>query len=150
MTLTNMKIKTRLGLGFCLVLLIMMLMVLANFTRLRNIQEFNSKIIDKDFVKLEAVNNVNLGSKANARRILELLLASDPSKRKHIEERIEANKKMVSDGLEILETLVYLPEGKILLAKIKETRVTYVASYSKVSKLVDEGKIDEATAVVTS
>ena len=150
MTLTNMKISTRLGFGFGLVLLMMIIMIVINFVRLKNIEEASTKIIDKDFVKLEAVNHVNLSTRANARRILELLVTSDPSKRKHIQERIEVNKKTISDALEVLDALVYLPEGKAFLAKIKETRANYVASFSKVNKLVEEGKNDEAINMMSS
>ena len=150
MTLTNMKISTRLGLGFGLVLFMMTIMIIINFARLKNIEEANTKIIDKDLVKLEAANNVSLGARANARRTLELLVTSDPSKRKHIQERIEVNKKTITDALEILDALVYLPEGKALVAKIKETRANYVASFSKVKQLVEDGKNDEAINVMTS
>ena len=133
MTMANMKISTRLGLGFGLVLFMMTMMIIINFARLKNIEEANTKIIDKDLVKLEAANNVNLCARANARRTLELLVTSDPSKRKHIQERIEVNKKTITDALEILDALVYLPEGKALVAKIKETHANYVASFSNIN-----------------
>ena len=150
MTLTHMKISTRLSLGFGLILSMMTIMVFINFFRLQSIEEINEKIIDKDIVKLEAANAVNLGTRANARRTLELLVTSDLTRRKIIQERIEFNKKTIADAMEILDTLVYLPEGKALVAKIKETRANYVASFSVVKKLVDEGKNDEAISKMTS
>lgn len=70
--------------------------------------------------------------------VLELLFTPDKSKIGKINSQIDANKKTITAALETLDQLLYLPEGKAMLAAIKEKRARYVASFSSVGKLLNE------------
>ncbi len=148
----NMKVGTgtRLSVGFGLVLSMLVIIIAIAFIRFSSIGEINDKIIEKDWVKAEAANTINATTRDNARRTMELLIAADAAQLGKIHERIDANKKTISAALDTLEKLIYLPEGKELLARIKEARVKYVTSFSKVSKLLNEGKKDEAISLMTT
>ena len=141
----TMKVGTRLTIGFGLVLSILLISIAITVMRFSSIGVINDKMIEKDWVKAEATNTINALTKDNARRTLELLIVTDAAQIGKIHERIEVNKKTISDAMGTLDKLVYLPEGKEMLARIKGARGKYVASFSKVSKLRDEGKKDEAT-----
>jgi methyl-accepting chemotaxis protein len=140
----NLNVGVRLGVGFGLVLNLLAVLVVVGLTRVGSIDAATSTMIDKDWVKAEAANAISSASRANARRTMELLLVQDKASRAHILDRIEANRNTVNEALARLDQLVYLPEGKSLLATIKEQRAAYVASFTQVAKLVDEGKHDEA------
>ncbi|MFI4941266.1 MAG: methyl-accepting chemotaxis protein [Burkholderiales bacterium] len=144
MKATNMKVSTRLGIGFGLVLLMMAIMIVVAVAKFVGIGEINNRIIEKDWVKADAVNTINERTRANARSSMELLITTDKAQADKIRERIEANKKTISDAIGTLDKLIYMQEGKDLLAKIKEARATYVASFTKVDNLAAEGKKDEA------
>jgi methyl-accepting chemotaxis protein len=144
METTKMKVSTRLSIGFGLVLLMMSIIIIFALIRFSDVAEINSRIIEKDWVKAEAANTINAKTRANARRTMELLVASDSAEIAKIEERIEANKKDISEALDTLDKLIYKQEGKDLLAKIKDARANYVGSFTKVNKLVKEEKRDEA------
>ena len=146
----TMKVGTRLSAGFGLVLSMLVISIVIALMRFSSIGEINDKIIEKDWVKAEAANTINAMTRDNARRTMELLIATDAAQLGKIHERIDANKKTISDALGILDKLIYLPEGKELLTRIKEARVNYVTSFSKVSKLLDDGKKDEATTLMTT
>ena len=146
--LKNMTLGTRLGAGFATVLALTAIMITLAIMRFVSVGELSDKIITKDWVKADAAATINATTRANARRTLELLLVTDQVAVAKIHERIDGNKKQISEALETLDKLVYAPEGKKILAGIKESRVAYVASFSKVDKMVAEGKRDEATKLM--
>ncbi|MEP7295594.1 MAG: methyl-accepting chemotaxis protein [Burkholderiales bacterium] len=148
MALKQMKLGTRLGSGFAAVLALMALMIGLALARFSSVGESSDKIITKDWVKAEAAADIDATTRANARRTLELLLVTDKGEVDKIHQFIDANKKKISESLAILERLVHTPEGQALLAKIKDARASYVASFGKVDKLVGDGKRDEASKLM--
>jgi methyl-accepting chemotaxis protein len=150
MKFNDLRIGVRLGIGFGLLMAMMLFMALTSVVRLTELNEINDRIIEKDWVKSEAANVINATTRANARRTMELVIADTPEQVIKIKQSIEINKKTIADALEVLEKLIYLPEGKAMVVKLREARTRYVASFSKVAKLVDEGKRDEAITVLNS
>ncbi len=150
MAFNGLKIGVRMGAGFGLLILMMLVMALVSVMRFGDVAEINDRIIEKDWVKAEAANVINATTRANARRTMELVIATDPQQINSVKQNIETNKKTISAALDTLESLIYLPEGKALVARLKEARGKYVASFSKVAKLVDEGKRDEAITVLNA
>ena len=118
----NMKVGTRLGTGFGLVLLMMAVLIVTGLISLADIGEMNKQIVEKDWVKMEAVNTINATTRSNANRTMELLIAPDKAQSDKIYEQIEVNKKMINDSLQTLDELMYTPEGRALLSRIKEAR----------------------------
>jgi len=150
MNFETMKVGTRLGVGFGLVLLMMAILIGLALVRFASIGEINNKIIEKDWVKADAANTINLATRANARRTMELLIMTDTAHVAKIYERIEANKKSIDAAVETLGQLIYTPQGKDLLAKTKEARAKYAASFGKVVQLLGEGKRDEAIGLMNA
>jgi methyl-accepting chemotaxis protein len=150
MSLTNMKIGARLGVGFGLVMVLMVTLIVVGLIRLAGIGKINDRIIDKDWVKTDAAQTINAVTRTNARRTMELFITSDNDKVSSIYQSIDANKKTIDKALETLDKLVYEPEGKALLAHIKESRAAYVTSFSNVARLLAEGKRDEAASMMSS
>ncbi len=150
MGFNNLKIGIRLGAGFGILIAMMLLMALVSVVRFSELADINDRIIEKDWVKAESANVINATTRANARRTMELVLATSPEQISTIKQSIEANKKTIAEALETLEKLIYLPEGKALVVKLKEARGKYVASFTKVANLVDEGKREEAITLVSS
>jgi methyl-accepting chemotaxis protein len=148
MNIANLKIGTRLGGGFGLVLLLMTALILIALTRLAHIGEATAKMIEKDWVKAEAINTVDTMTRANARRTLELFVTEDPARATAVRARIADNKKAIDDALQTLGDLIYTDEGKADLGRLKEVRAQYVASFTKVLRLLADGKRDEALKTV--
>ncbi|MBC7681522.1 MAG: MCP four helix bundle domain-containing protein [Ferruginibacter sp.] len=146
--LSRLKIGPRLGLAFASVLLLTALMLLIAITRINALGQSSDTLIQKDWVKAEAAATLNASIRANARRTMELFFATDASQTDKIHQFIEGNKKRVVESLTTLDKLVESPEGKSVLAKVKESRAAYVASFSKVDKLLQAGQRDEAITVL--
>jgi methyl-accepting chemotaxis protein len=147
-TLNGMKLGTRLGVGFGTVLLLMAIMIAAATARFGSVGESSDKIITKDWVKADAAANIYAFTRANGHRVLELVLTTDKGHRDTIRQRMEENKKQVTDRIELLDKLIYSAEGKALLAKVKDARASFAVSFGKVDALVASDKHDEAMTLV--
>ena len=88
-----MKIGARLTMSFGLVLILMAVLVVIGLMRFSAIEEINSRIVEKDWVKADAAATINAMTRANARRTLELFLITDPAEVAKIREHIASNKK---------------------------------------------------------
>lgn len=143
----NLKIGVRLSIGFGLLILMMLGMGAAGLQRFAEVNAVNTRIIEKDWVKAEAANVINASTRANARNTMELLIAEDATQAGRVKQSIETNKQVISAALDTLKLLIYLPEGKALLATLAERRGIYVASFSKVLKQIDAG--DKTGAIRT-
>jgi methyl-accepting chemotaxis protein len=150
MNFKDWKIGTRLGLGFGLLILMLLGAIAAAMLRFAQVGEINTRIIEKEWVKADAANLINATTRANARRTMELIIVADVAQLATIKERIAQNKKAIDEALQTLDQLIYLPEGKALLADLKERRGKYVQSFSKVARLMEEGNKDEATRIMNA
>jgi methyl-accepting chemotaxis protein len=148
MRVSNLKIGFRLGGGFGLVLLLMSVLIGVAVVRLSAIGDDTSRMVQQDWVKAEAVTSIDTLTRANARRTLELFVTDDPARLSNARARIADNKKAIDDALQTLDRLVATDQGKEALEKLKQDRAQYVVSFQKVSKLLTDGKRDEALKVV--
>ena len=140
----NMKVSARLGLGFGLLLVTMVVMIAVTLLQLSGIGKINDHVIGEDLVKTNAANTINILTQANGRSIIELLITNDKLHMQDINRQIDANKQSITDALGVLERLIKRPEGKAFLAQIKQLRGQYVASFTRVSKLLEQNKKDDA------
>lgn len=146
--LKNARIGIRLGASFGLVLMLMAMLIVVGLNRMTSIGEINDSIVHKEWVKSDAAQTINAMTRANARRTMELFITSDGDKAASIYRKIEDNKKTIDNALETLNQLVDQSEGRATLARIKESRAAYVASFSKVAQLLRDDKRDEAASTM--
>ncbi|MBP8204413.1 MAG: MCP four helix bundle domain-containing protein, partial [Giesbergeria sp.] len=148
--MSDWKIGTRLGLAFGLLIVMMLGVVVIGLVRFGTVGTVNSRIIEEDWVKAEAANVIDTTTRANARRTMELVLATDAQHLQAIKAAIATNKKTIDEAVATLDKLVHLPEGKALLAQLKDKRGQYVQSFTRVIGLVDGGARDDAIALIKS
>ncbi|GIZ50210.1 methyl-accepting chemotaxis protein [Noviherbaspirillum aridicola] len=144
MKLRDLKLGTRLGLGFGLVLLLMVALVAIALIYFQGIGRMTSDMIEKDWLKAEAAHTVNATVRANARRTMELFVVTEQAQRDRVLAKIEENKKTITDALTTLDRLVERADAKAILVRIREERAQYVKSFTQVSKLIAEDRRDEA------
>jgi methyl-accepting chemotaxis protein len=150
MKFSNLKIGIRLATAFGLILAAMTLIVAVAQMAFVQVGEINQRIIEKDWVKAEAANFIRAATRDNAQHTMELLIATDPAHMEEAKRVIAKNKQAITEALQTLDQLVYVPKGKELLAQVKEARGKYVISFSKVAQLMDEGRKDEAIALMNT
>jgi len=138
------------GLGFGLLIVMLLGMMLVSVLRLQEISALTDHIVENDWVKAEAANVINATTRANGRRTMELVLANDPVHVAGVKAAIELNKKTIGLALETLDHIIDLPEERLLITQLKEARAKYVQSFSRVTQLVGEGQRDQAIALLNA
>ncbi|TKC87844.1 HAMP domain-containing protein [Trinickia terrae] len=146
----NLKIGVRLGAGYGVVMLLLAILVAVGLNRLASIGGLNEQIVQKEWVKADTAQVINARMSARAQATMQLLITNDPGKVAVIHHEIEDNKAVMDRALGTLDTLVDEPEGKALLARIKEQRAAYVVSFRKVAQLLAQGSRDQATALMNT
>jgi len=139
MIFSHLKIGARLGIAFGAVLLLMAILIGIGLQRLSSIGSLTGVLLDKDWVKAEAAATVSSTTRANSALTLELFTTTDKMRIAEINREIDADKKTISTALETLDKLLYTENGKALLARVIEQRKAYVASFSRIVKMLDAG-----------
>lgn len=143
----RMTIAVRLSLGFGLFFIMLLAAVMLGLSRLESVGSTVERIVTKDWQKTVLANDAIDLMNANARETFLLFMVQD---RGAVKQRISANVQKITAKLEELEKLLYKPEGKAMLADIREKRKTYVASFTAVAKLLEAGKDSEASKLMAS
>jgi methyl-accepting chemotaxis protein len=148
--LHNLRLGTRLGIGFAAVLALLVLSIATAVLGFNRVDQAAEKNVSVDLAKSDAVATLNVATRDNARRTMELFFAADAAHAGRVQAAIEDNKKKVAGALETLERLAYTARGKELIQDIKTARMAYVASFTKVNQLMAEGQREEASRLLMS
>ena len=148
--MNNLKIGTRLGGGFGLVLLMMTALIVIGVLQLTHISTIVGSLVQEDWVKEEQANVISSNARENNNLVLELFVFRDEASLERIRQGMETHKKNISSAIEVLDKLITRPDGIQLLEKLKESRAAYVATFSKVDQLLVTGKKDEAVKLMQS
>ena len=139
-----MRIKTRLGLGFGLLIAMMLALVVVGLQSLTSVAGSNKRLIEEDWVKADAANTLSSIALANGRRTLEILTAPTDTHRAQMRAEIAGGREKFVQAFKTLQDKVALPEARALLKQAEEARARYVTSQAKFNTLVDEGRLEEA------
>lgn len=146
MIMQNLKLKVgpRLTAGFGALAALLVVVGAVGFYGMYAGNESVRGIIDKEWAKSARVHQLLTLAGANQDATFKLALTKDPAARAKLVEAIALRKKQIDDLFTDVEARLYKDEGKARLAKMKEARKPYVATFAQVAELTDEGKFDEA------
>ncbi|MGE4439170.1 methyl-accepting chemotaxis protein [Achromobacter sp.] len=140
----NSSIGTRLTLGFGTVLaLLLALAGLAQY-ELTHIGGINQAITEQTWAKANAINIIDVTTRANARANLELIVNTDPRTAEALFARIDTNRKAIDQALETLRPLFRTEEERQKLRLLEDVRGRYVKSFQGVGALLKRGERDAA------
>jgi methyl-accepting chemotaxis protein len=148
MSFKNTRVVTRLSLGFGVVLILLVSVIAIATLRLGELGSISRRVIDEGMVKNAAAALINSTTKENARRTMELFFITDLVRTNQTYAFIDANKKTIAASLQTLDRLETSTEGRALLARIGQTRSSYVASFDKVTQLLRAEDRAEASLVL--
>uniref|UniRef100_Q47GY2 Histidine kinase, HAMP region:Bacterial chemotaxis sensory transducer n=1 Tax=Dechloromonas aromatica (strain RCB) TaxID=159087 RepID=Q47GY2_DECAR len=140
----NLKIGTRLGLGFGFVLILLTAISVISYTRLGTLNESINDMVSDKFPKTvianDIVNNINLV----ARAIRNAALVKRPEDVSKELDRVADARKKITESFAKLEKLILSEEGKKTLAKATEARKAYLGDQEAALELLKASKKDEA------
>lgn len=148
MTLTNMKIGLRLGLGFALILILLALVAGVGITRMALIEEHLDDIVNDNNVKTRLVNEMNESTHIVSRVIRTIILLTDQSQEAEQMKKIINAREKYNKAWEALQKFPASEKGKAIRAKIAEDMVAARALNQKVLDLASADKDKEATELL--
>lgn len=146
----NMKIGTKLGLGFGIVLVFLSAIAVMGITRLGDANDAISNIGDDQFPKVLFVTEIKDLANDTRSGIRNLMLTTDMAENEMLKKRFITNRNAQEAIYKKLDEMVSSATGKALLAQLKQARDVYNASSNKVIALALENKNEEAYALLKS
>jgi methyl-accepting chemotaxis protein len=148
MASANMKVGTRLGLGFGAVILLLVIIAGMSIREIRGLgNDIDGMVTDK-FPKTVMANNILDNINVIARAMRNSLLETDNTKIAKELERIEEARGDIKKNIDELEKTVASPTGKALFAKIVDARQKYIGGQNKFIELEKAGNYDEAKTLL--
>ncbi len=148
--LNNLKIGTRLALGFGLMLLLLASISFLALSRMSSLNEGVDKVVNDRYPKTELANAIIDNINVIARAMRNTLLIDDATAVKQELARIESSREQIKTGLAELGKTINSAEGKAKLAGVTQARAKYVENQDTFLRLVGEGRKDEARAYLIS
>jgi len=150
MRIANMKIGTRLGMGFGLVLLLVAALGATGIMRLNNINDASRHLVDGSLQKQKAAGDWLLGTSVNAARTLALVKAGDPASQEFFQKAISAQSKQITVIQKGIEESLSEAKEKELFAEVGKKRTTYLDIRKSIIAVKDTGNVAEANQMIDS
>ena len=146
--LNNLKIGTRLSLGFGLLLLLMLAVGAYGILSVKSLREGLDLLVNDRMVKVaqanESMHNVNI----IARALRNIIIDEDKGRQAEELRRIADSRKKVADILDELNATIRSEQGKAIVRKVTDHRAGYVRATERYMDLVRNGQIEEAKKVL--
>ena len=140
----NMKIGTRLGIGFGMLVLLMAAISFIGITRLGTVNNSLGDIVEDKWPKAQLANAITAGTNEIAIAMRNMLLTTDKSQEQKEIDRVMAARKLIGEKIDRLTQIVTTPRGKELLRKIQDERGKFIAGQDKLIALAGAEKDEEA------
>jgi len=150
MRITNMKIGTRLGAGFGLILLLVAAMGATGVMRLENINGASRHLVDDSLDMQKSAQSWLMGTSVNASRTLALVKASNTETQEFFQKAITAQSKQITEIQKSIEDRINSDKEKELFATVAKKRSTYVDIRKSILEVKAGGNVDEANQMIES
>ena len=147
MKLSNLRIGTRLGGGFAIILGLLALMMLIGIMRLSGVANATREMMVTPLAKERLAEEWFRGVAAGVKRTMAVAKSTDPSLETLFAPESKASTVRINEINKAIEAMPISPEEKTLLANIAETRKKFLAARDTVMKARREDKPEEATQV---
>ena len=147
--LNNMRIATRLGLGFGIIVAVMVAAIVFSLNQAASMNERTRDIVDERWPQTVAANDIIDNVNLIARSMAFTVVLSRPEQIRQELDRIQEARKVIKNNLEKLETQARTDQDRKALQGIKDARGRYVSGQDKFLRLVEEGKREEAIRFLT-
>ena len=140
--LKNLKIGVRLGIGFAIVLAMLIAVAALAIKDVSTLNDDIQMMTHDRFPKTVQANNIIRAINVIARNLRNAALFTGAEQQKALE-AIPTQRKVITENLEKLEATVRSEKGKEILKRINTTRAAYVAEQDKFIELIKADKRSE-------
>lgn len=150
MAIRNMKVSTRLSLGFGVVVALMVIILIIGVSRLATLNDGLTEMASDRWPNAVLANEIKDNINVIAISLRNMMLASERDDIIRQKELILEQRRKIGENLESLKKITNLPKSKEMLQGIVETRTRYVSGQDQLIKLIEEGKQEEARIYLNS
>ena len=140
----NLKIGTRLGGGFALVLILMVLMTTIGLWRLQTVAQATHAMTQQPLAMERMISDWYRYVYSAVRRTSAIVKSTDPSLGAFFAEDSKMSTRESGKLQDQIEPLLSSPQEKELWVTIKQARVTYLSSRDQAVKAKADGQLEEA------
>lgn len=144
----NLKLTTRLTLGFGMVLAILLGLALTTILKLDRIEQGITLVVEDRMPKMIEANKAIDEANLIALALRNILLLSDTNRIRQEDARIAESREKIRQVIEKAQTSFNTTEEKRLLGDVIQARNAYIPMQDEIRRLALEGKKTEATALL--
>ena len=144
----DMKITTRLRLGFGVLAVLIALVSGAGILKMNQVQDEFALVLNDRYPKVSALNEVKGDINQIARSMRNMLLMTAAADVQKERVAIEESRKRIGDTLAELDKTIVSEKGKAGLASIAEARIAYLEGQKKFMELALNGKAEAARTLL--
>jgi len=148
--MNGMKVGVRLGLGFGLVLLLVVAMGAMGLARLDNIHQAKRLLVDEAVAKHKTAQAWLAGASINATLALGLVKASDAAGEDFFQQQMNAGVKQNDAHKAQLDARIATDRERALFAEVARLRKTYQAVRGEVIALKQQRALEQANAQISA
>jgi len=144
MSLKNLRIGTRLGIGFAAMLVLMVFISVTGMLRLKNVGAATEDMVEGALVKERLVSDWSAELRASNVRAFAMVKATDENTEGYFKKELSAGIARVTPIQKKLEELLTSPEEKKLYDNVAEQRKQVLETLAVISKLKAKNQWEEA------
>ena len=150
MSVSNMRIGLRLGLGFGVVCVLLLLMVVISNTMMERINAGTDEIVHDRMPKIEATTQLLVGINEIAIALRNMMLTEDPADRKAQVDHIMQTRELNQRAITMLDGSLRDPRARELLGQMKSHIGRYRPGQDRLIGDVQANRLDDARAFLSS
>ncbi|MFA6014786.1 MAG: methyl-accepting chemotaxis protein [Gallionellaceae bacterium] len=136
----DMKVAVKLGMGFGVVLLLMLVILIAGMTNMASMNSATDQIVNDRYPKTVLVNEVIAKTFDNGRSTRNLLLLDDAAGIEKNREIIQNNRAKIKEALDKLDKSINTPKGRELMSAILQQRDALDPKYEELISLANSDR----------
>nr|WP_145545616.1 methyl-accepting chemotaxis protein [Variovorax boronicumulans] len=145
----NLRIGTRLGGGFALILVVMALITAVGLWRLQTVAQATQAMTQQPLAMERMISDWYRYVYSGARRTTAIVKSTDPSLGQFFAADAASSTKESGELQKRIEPLLTSPEEQALWAQIQQARVLYLSSRDQAVKAKTDGQAEEAERLLT-
>lgn len=138
----RLTVAKRLGLGFGIAFAMLVCMAALAWVSLNKISGQMDQMVDKDWKKIELANEISYAANDLARTLSGMLF--DTSRLAEQKAIFKQRRDLVVHHLELLDQLVYMPQGRQMLANLRQAREAFATTYPVIVAMLEEQRLADA------
>ena len=146
----NMKVATKLALGFGLVVALLWLVSFIGITRMAHLNESLRQVGDERWPRANMANDIVVNSSGIGIALRNMLLSSSKDDIQRQKEVVLETRRAIGSTVDKLKEVIQTAKGKELLQQIIENRQNFVAGQEKLIGLIEAGNAEGARNFLNS